>query len=205
MLDLDANTLTDLLPYAQLIEAVADAFAGEAFAPERSHYHVPVPGKAEGNLLLMPAWQPGEALGVKIATVFPDNAQQSLPAVFASYVLMDPATGRPDAIMDGAELTLRRTAAASALASRFLSREDSATHLMVGTGKLAPHLIEAHAVVRDIREVLIWGRNPEAAAELAANLDFKARVTAIEDLRSAVQQADIISTANACNEPTGSG
>ncbi|MDP1995753.1 MAG: hypothetical protein Q8J90_01010, partial [Gallionella sp.] len=106
-------------------------------------------------------------IGVKTATVFPGNRARGLASVLASYLLLDGATGEPLALIDGRELTLRRTAAASALASRYLSRADSGTLLMVGTGALAPHLIRAHCRVRPIREVLIWGRTPEKAQALA--------------------------------------
>ena len=115
----------------------------------------------------MPAWQAGGSMGVKIATVFPDNAAQGLPAVFASYILMSAATGMPMAVLDGTEITLRRTAAASALASSYLSRIDSSSLLMVGTGNLAPHLIAAHATARKITDVCIWGRRREAAEKIA--------------------------------------
>src|SRR5260221_5455549 len=118
----------------------------------------------------MPACQAGCALGIKLVTVFPDNALRSLPTVYVTYLLLDAATGVPLALLDGTALTLRRTAAASALAASFLARPDSAVHLMVGTGALAPHLVAAHAAVRPIRQTRIWGRNTEKAAALAARL-----------------------------------
>ena len=65
----------------------------------------------------MPAWQTGRALGVKVVTVFPGNAARGLSAVQAAYLLLDAETGSPRALMDGAVLTRRRTAAASALAA----------------------------------------------------------------------------------------
>src|SRR5918998_4629817 len=126
--------------------------------PPRHHHAIdpPTPDERPGTLLLMPAWRVGEALGVKIVTVFPDNARRSLPSVYGTYLLLDAATGTPLAVLDGTALTLRRTAAASALASGFLAREDSTVHLMVGTGALAPYLIAAHKAVRPIRETRIW-------------------------------------------------
>jgi ornithine cyclodeaminase len=73
---------------------------------------------------------------MRIVTVFPDNAKQGYPAVLASYVLMSAETGVPVAVFDGTEITLRRTAAASALASTYLSRSNATNLLMVGTGNL---------------------------------------------------------------------
>lgn len=150
----------------------------------------------------MPAWQSGRQIGVKIATVFPSNAEQGLPAVMGAYLLLDGKTGTPKALIDGPMLTLKRTAAASALASSYLSRTDSERLLMVGTGALAPYLVMAHASVRPICNVLIWGRNPDKAAKLAESLnrrDF--RVEATSDLSAAAEGAHVISCATLSQEP----
>ena len=190
------------LPYDQLIEALKKAFSTSVAVPQRVHYEVEVPDGTPGTLLLMPAWQPGGGMGVKIATVYPDNAKLNAPAVFASYVLMSAETGIPVAILDGTELTLRRTAAASALASSYLSRKDAQSLLMVGTGNLAPHLIAAHATVRPIREVRIWGRRPAQATRIAdmfSAAEFS--VTVAEDIEDAARGTDIISCATLATEP----
>ncbi len=198
----DADSVARSLPYDQLIEAIEEAFRTGATVPQRSHYPVAVPNATSGNLLLMPAWISGGSLGVKIVTVFPDNELHGLAAVRASYVLMDANTGVPRGMLDGTELTLRRTACASALASRYLSRPDSRTLLMVGTGKLAPHMILAHAMVRPISRLLLWGRRADAARALADEMrDAISDVAAVENLEDAVRQADIISCATLAREP----
>ena len=182
------------LDFPALIAALADMFATGCEVPLRHHHAVAVPGAPDATLLLMPAWQPGAALGIKIVSVFPGNAAKSLPAVMGQYLLLDAATGAPRALIDGTALTVRRTAAASALASRFLSRPDSAHLLMVGTGALAPHLAHAHCKVRPIRRVTIWGRNPEHARAAAAKLAVPGvAVNVAGDLASAAGEADIIS------------
>lgn len=199
---IDAKAVAAALPYDQLIAALRQAFDAGADVPQRTHHEIALPNAASATLLLMPAWQSGNGLGVKIATVFPDNANRGLPAVFASYLLMSAETGAPVAILDGTELTLRRTAAASALASSYLSREDTNTMLMIGTGNLAPHLIAAHVAVRPISEVLIWGRRPEAARRLVnalSGMSFSATVAT--DLEAAAGAADIISTATLATQP----
>lgn len=202
MLTLDAKQVAAALPYDQLIDALACAFGGDYEVPLRAHHNVPLPDGTPGKLLLMPAWRSGGNIGVKIATVFPDNAAQGLPAVFASYILMSAETGVPVAVIDGSEITLRRTAAASALASSFLSRSDSSRMLMVGTGNLAPHLIAAHATARQLTDICIWGRRREAAEKLAATLASSSfPVTVAEDLEQAVGQADIISCATLASKP----
>lgn len=204
MIQLDAAALASLLDRRALLDALDAAFRRPHVSPGRMHCLVEaaVPGQRDGALLLMPAWTVGGSLGIKIATIFPDNALRGLPAVAATYVLLDAATGQPRALLDGAELTLRRTGAASALASRYLSPTAASRLTMVGTGRLAPHLIESHATARPIREVRIWGRNAEQAKRLATSL---ARpewiVEATEDLEAAVRWADIVSCATLSEEP----
>ncbi|MGI9262076.1 MAG: ornithine cyclodeaminase family protein [Woeseiaceae bacterium] len=202
MITVDAQAVARALPYDQLISALERAFAAGAEVPLRSHHTVPVPDGTDGTLLLMPAWQSGESIGIKIATVFPDNAKLNSPAVFASYLLLSAESGVPVAVLDGTELTVRRTAAASALASSYLSREDSKRLLMVGTGNLAPHLVMAHATARQISEVVIWGRREEAANDLAERMSASGlSASSTSDLESAVTTADIISCATLASEP----
>jgi ornithine cyclodeaminase/alanine dehydrogenase-like protein (mu-crystallin family) len=199
---INAHAIADALPFDALIDALDAAFLAGATTPDRGHHEIEVPGMDDGTLLLMPCWQANKNLGVKIATVFPGNAAKSLSAVHASYFLMDASTGVPIAVLDGAELTRRRTAAASALASRYLSRTDSNTLLMVGTGELAPHLVAAHASARDISKVVIWGRRQEAAEALQERLSTLSLETAVvTDLEAAVSDADIISCATLANDP----
>jgi ornithine cyclodeaminase len=150
----------------------------------------------------MPAWREGGRLGVKILTVLPWVGATGRPAIQASYVVSDAASGELLAIMDGAAITARRTAATSALASRHLSRRDSKTLLVVGAGALAMPLIEAHGTVRSLERVLVWARRPEraqAVVEAARAFDFNADVAT--DLESAVCEADIVSCATASREP----
>ncbi|TDJ37768.1 MAG: ornithine cyclodeaminase family protein [Gammaproteobacteria bacterium] len=202
MLTLDATAVAEALPYDQLIDALATAFGGEFEVPLRAHHEVLLADGNPGTLLLMPAWQSGGSMGVKIATVFPDNAAQGYPSVFATYILMSGQTGMPIAVLDGAEITLRRTAAASALASTWLSRSNSTKLLMVGTGNLAPYLIAAHVTARPITELCIWGRRKEAAGKLAATLATSSfSVTLSDDLEEAVSRADIISCATLAIDP----
>src|SRR5688572_8924169 len=161
----DGTAVDAALSYPALVDTLAAAFAKGAIAPPRHHHAVPLDGRPEATLLLMPAWEaaaPGSPLagrymGVKAVTVFPDNAAtHGQPAVLGSYILMSAETGATLAVMDATRLTAWRTAAASALASRHLSRPDAARMLMVGAGALAPFLVRAHASVRPIREVAVW-------------------------------------------------
>ena len=197
----DAAATAEGLPYGRLIAALEDAFRAGCEAPVR-HLH----GRGDGgSLLLMPAWN-RRVLGVKLVTVTPGNAGRGLPSVFGAYVLFDQTTGEPLASLDGTVLTLRRTAAASALAARYLAPPDARHLALFGAGALAPHLARAHAVVRPIREVTIWNRTPAKARALAAQLTaegFAARASA--DREAICRDADVISCATLSAEPLVEG
>jgi ornithine cyclodeaminase len=199
----DGPHIAKTLDTSELMERIAAMFrAGAATAPLRHHHAF---GVGAGTLLLMPAWD-GRFVGVKIATVVPGNAARGIASVQATYLLLDGATGRPLAALDGRELTLRRTAATSALAARWLSRPESARLLLAGAGDLAPHLARAHALVRPIREIAVWNRTPARAEALAATLAAELAgkgiaVRAAGDLEGAVADADIVSTATLATEP----
>ena len=124
------------------------------------------------------------------------------PAVAASYLLFDGASGTLRAVIDGAMLTARRTAAASALAADFLARDDASTLAILGTGALARHFAEAHAAVRPIDRVLVWGRNPERAAEVADDIGQAGTEAAVApDAAAAVARADIVSCVTSASTP----
>lgn len=202
----DAQT-RDALPFPDLIDALADMFRSGCVMPTRHHHDMEIPGEPDGTMLLMPAWVPGGYAGVKVATVVPGNAERNLPAVSAQYLLSDARTGEMLALVDGGELTARRTAAASALAARYLARSDARHLLVLGTGRLAPNLIAAHMAVRAIEEVTIWGRSKEKAAELARELEqsFPISIRPAETLKDALGKADIVSAATLSTEPLISG
>ena len=198
----DAAQVALALPYDALIDALDAAFRGQVTVPQRAHHALKQPTGTGASLLLMPAWRDGGGIGIKIVSVFPDNALRNKGVVNAVYCLLDRATGEPRAVIDGEELTLRRTGCASALASRYLSRRDSRSLLMVGTGKLAPHLVAAHATVRRFQKISVWGRDAAKADALAGALaaDFPV-VRPVTDLEAAVRESDVISCATLSPAP----
>ena len=196
------SEVVSALDFPALVEALRQMFRVGAEVPLRHHHAIPMPGGSDATLLLMPAWQAGRYIGVKVVTVFPDNRVHDKPSVMGAYLLLDGRTGEPLAMMDGPALTARRTAATSALAASYLARPDCERLLMVGTGALASHLIEAHASVRPIVNVLVWGRNPEKAAKLAHRISRRnLKVAATTDLANAVRGAHVISCATLSERP----
>lgn len=152
----------------------------------------------------MPAFGVDGAGAVKLVTVRPDNASAGLPSIQALVVAFD-ARGTPIAVLDGTLLTRLRTAAASALASGYLSRPDSANLVVAGTGALAPHMAAAHAAVRVLRRIDVWGRDRGRAEHtvraIRAMVDGAINVSVAEQLEAAVAQADIISCATSSAAP----
>jgi ornithine cyclodeaminase len=197
-----ADEVHDVLDYGSLVEALREQFVAGATAPVRASH----PVTAEGDrLLLMPAWD-GIGLGVKIVTVFPRNRERGLASVAALYLLMDGTTGHPLALIDGEALTLRRTSAASALASSYLSRTDARHLVVVGTGALAPYMAAAHCAVRPIERVSVWGRSLAAAERTAGALAVQGLpAEAVADLAKALADADIVSSATTAREPVVRG
>lgn len=195
-----AEEVAGALPWEALIERLASTFRRGVEAPPRHHHAMRRPD-GEATLLLMPAWERDGYVGVKMVNVYPQNAEHGLPAIAGVYLLSEGAHGRPLACIDGSELTRRRTAAASALAARELAREDASTLLVVGTGRLAPMVIEVHAAVRPIRRVRIWGRHREKAERLAADYADRFDTAAVDDLAAATREADIVSCVTLSTEP----
>jgi alanine dehydrogenase len=190
------------LPILGLIDRIERAFREGAEVPLRHHHAVTAPEGPVGTLLLMPAWRPGGAMGVKCVTVFPGNQARGLASVLGVYLLLDANTGQPRAVLDGVTLTLRRTAAASALAARYLARSDARRLVLVGAGALSAHLARAHAAVRPIAEVAVWNRTPARAEAVARQLTENGlRAQATSDLEGAVREADVISCATMSAAP----
>ena len=199
---LDADAVRAALPWPALIAALRQAFRDPPEVPLRAQHRIAIPGDPDGTLLLMPAWQGGRLIVVKLVTVMPGNGARNLPAVGASVLAIDGRSGALLAMLDGEEVTARRTAAASALAADALARPDAAELLVVGAGRIAAHLAEAHAAIRRFRRIRIWARREAAAAALAAELAGLApEVTPAPALETAVREADVIACATLATTP----
>jgi ornithine cyclodeaminase/alanine dehydrogenase-like protein (mu-crystallin family) len=200
-----------VLDFPALVDALCAAFGGGFFAPARHHHAIDRPGENAATHLLMPAWtlpalDAAAYIGTKLVNVFPDNNRRGLPTVFGLYALQSGVTGQTLATLDGTRLTHWRTAAASALAARFLARADATKLLIVGAGALAPYLARAHASVRPIDSIAVWNHRRAGAEKMAQGLGaygFRAHVA--DDLAQAVGRADSVSCATLATAPLIAG
>ncbi|MCS7250952.1 MAG: hypothetical protein NZ572_00695 [Thermoflexus sp.] len=193
------------LPMRRAVEAMREAFI--AFSEGRAHIpqriQIPIPQR-EGITLIMPGYLPPRDLGLKVVSVFPHNAERGLPTISALVLMLDPETGAPKALLDGAFLTAWRTGAASGLATDLLARPDAETLALIGAGAQARTQLLAVCAVRAIRRVRIYSRTPERARVLIEEMRGQEGVP--EDIalvpapEAAVAEADVVCTAT--NSPT---
>lgn len=203
MLMLNAEQLKSLAPIARVIDCLDEAFRRQHIVPPRQV--VAIPGGEGGRLMLcMPAFAPSGSGAVKISTVFPDNSTRALPTI-QGLIIVFSETGEARAAMDGGAVTRLRTAAASALASRYLSRAGSSRLAVLGTGAMAPYLAAAHCAVRPISRVTVWGRDRskalDAVARMRGLLDGSVQVRVEENVERAVREADIVSCCTSSGTP----
>jgi alanine dehydrogenase len=205
MIVLSNRDIAQMLPMATAIEIVEKAMiavsAGKANLPLRSIVDVGEPNR----MGIMPGAMTDPACyGVKLVSLFPDNPAHGLSSHSGAMVLFEAEHGRPIAMMSADLLTAVRTAAASAVATRALSRQNAAILAVVGTGEQAEHHIEAMLAVRDLSEIRVIGRNAERAERLVARFAPRHRQVRFEagtDIRQGIRDADIVCTVTAAATP----
>ena len=189
------------LAYPELIFSLEDAFANSFIMPPRQVFRLDQEGSSHNALALLPSWNQS-VIAVKAFTYFPDNKSPK-KTLYSKILLFDRTDGEPIAIVDGTSCTFFRTAGVSALASRFLSRTESSVLLLLGTGNLASFLIQAHASIRPLKKILLWGRTREKAERLAIEMTKKLNgieFIVVDDIESACGQADIIVSATGSHD-----
>jgi ornithine cyclodeaminase/alanine dehydrogenase-like protein (mu-crystallin family) len=203
LLFLNRTEIEALLPMAECIEVVEEALRaltrGEAVQPLRSALWMP---DRHGLLGVMPGilgslGGDDPVTGVKVITVMPGNHAHGEESHQGVVVLFEQERGRPLAILDATAVTAIRTAAASAVATRALAREDAGDLAILGSGTQARTHLEAMRAVRTLRRVRVWSRNPESARRFAQEEGIETAASA----REAVQGADLICTVTASMEP----
>jgi ornithine cyclodeaminase len=203
VLIIGAATVRRLLPMPDCIEAMDRAMRaasnGAVEAPART-----IAPLADGlsYFIVMPGCLGSPPLyGAKLVSLHPNNPAAGRPAVQGFVALFDGASGIPVALIDGAEITRLRTAAASALATRALARMDAATHGILGAGVQAASHLEAIACVRPIEHVHVWARDPAKARAFAQrHASPGVPVEAVDDPAEAAA-CDIVSVATNATEP----
>lgn len=202
--------LEAVLDFPSVIAALEAAFRAEGRGEWDTPKRISARTKS-GALLAMPCGGGSpQALGAKLVSTFPGNAARSEPSVSGLYVLFDPLTGVPLSVMDGAYLTLVRTAAVSALATRVLSRPDAKSLGILGAGAQAGFHARLVASVRPIDKVVIWARRRAQAESLAASLRESEDLGQVSSFVAAdgpedAAGCDIVVTATAAVEPVLAG
>ncbi|MDD3723552.1 MAG: ornithine cyclodeaminase family protein [Lutibacter sp.] len=201
---IDDDFINENTQFSELITKIKSAFASSNIqVPMRHHHDFSNPKEeVDSTLLLMPAWNPSKVAGVKIVTVSPNNGKFNLPSIQGTYIFLDAHKGMVKAILAAKSLTAKRTAATSALASFYLSKKDASSLLMIGTGALSKNLILAHASVRPIKTVYVWGRNLEKAQAICKEIGNETfLIEAVETIEEIISKVDIISCATLSKTP----
>jgi ornithine cyclodeaminase len=193
---LNEQQVHSLLPMADLIAAMESALAKfsarEVLQPVRTVLTV---GPTKAYYGLMPAYipQPG-SMGAKLVTVFGENHKRNLPSHLATIVLLDPDTGMLQAIIDGRYITEARTAAVSAVSTRFLAKPDASTLAIIGSGVQARSHLEAYLHVRQLKDVRIWSPQPHSRQSFVDDMSPRINVpiNACATAEQAVRGADLI-------------
>jgi len=201
--------IASLLPMNECIEVMEKTFrslaAGECLQPLRNIMKLPA---RNGVLGMMPGYaEKLGVMGIKVITVFHANSEVGLPSHQGIVILFDAKNGHPLMLFDALEITAIRTAAASAVATKLLSRMDASTLAIIGSGEQAKRHIEAITLVRTIKQVNIWSRNEKNAKDLAETVSgiYGVPIAVSGDINETVTNADIICTVTSSKEPLVSG
>ena len=202
---INKEKIASLLPMNECIQVMEEMFrslaAGECLQPLRNIMRLP---NNNGLLGMMPGYAGKlDVMGIKVITVFHANSEAGLPSHQGVVMLFDAKHGHPLMLFDALEITAIRTAAASAVATKLLARNNSSTIAILGSGEQAKRHIEAMMLVREIKQINIWSRKEENARTLGDQVSeqYSIDTKVFTDAKNAVQQADIICTTTASKEP----
>ncbi len=198
---ISADQVHAALSYPELVDALQDAFGKDYKQPPRQVFLLDDADDNFDAFALLPAWN-DKIIAIKAFTYFPSNSPP-YDLLYSKIMIFDRPHGEPLALVDGATCTFWRTGGVSGLATRLLSREDSSTMLLLGTGNLSTYMIRANASVRPLEKIMVWG-NPDGMPPVADAEALVARASAelpdidfsvITDLEAACGEADIIVSA----------
>jgi ornithine cyclodeaminase len=206
MLMLDADTILDCMPFTTLVDELAALHREPIGIIDEMLMESTDADSNTNQFFIRTGWQPEKAVGAKVITIFPrNNKAAEWPSIQAVYILFEAVNGSPVACLDGTALTWLKTAADSALGSKFLSRNNIQTMLMIGAGQMAPHLIRAHCQIRpSLTRVQIWNRSIDKAQELCEQLSTDlpdVEFSTTNELETCARSADLICSAIGCQQP----
>jgi len=197
------------LPMKECIEVMKRGYIalvnGKAEVPLRTRLQIPTQNAV---CLFMPAYvreDSGNALTVKIVSLFPGNPDIGLPFIQAAVLVLNPITGVPIALLEGSSLTAIRTGAGSGAATDLLAREDCQIAAIFGAGAQAKTQLEAICTVRSIEQVWLYDTDPKKAISFVSDMRGKSPIP--NDIRiaknadQAISNADIICCATTANSP----
>ena len=208
---LSAEDVRQALPMAEAIAGMKEAFAqlsnGQVNMPLRGRVAV---GEHGGNSLFMPAYlAKSDDLAVKIVSIFPENVRKGEPMIYAAVMVLDPANGRPLALMEGGAVTAIRTGAGSGAATDLLARPEAKVAAIIGSGVQARTQLEAVCTVRSISAVRVYSPNRAHAESFARAMAGRGPIPrAIEAAGSpaeAVAGADVVCAATTSTTPVFDG
>jgi len=196
-----------LLTMEDAIKAVEDVFKeknlGRVQTPLKTFLFYE---KYNGDHRFMPAYlEKLDIAGVKIVNTYPENRKKyGLPTVAGIIVLATPKTGEILAILDATWITVVKTAAASAVATKYLARNNSETLGLVGAGLQAIAHIEAFAQVMKLKKVKVWSRTRETAEKFLQRMTKQCseiRFSMAKDVKEAVKDSDVVATITPSRQP----
>lgn len=212
MLLLNKSDIQKVFTMKDAIQTTKEAFVyvsqQACQSPIRTNIAAP---SQDACFLFMPAYiEKIKAAGIKIVNVFPNNAKKGLPVVPAQVLLMDGETGVVQSIMDGTYITQLRTGAASGAAFDVLAKTDATIGALIGTGGQAQCQLEAMLSVRPLKEVRVYGRNPQKTQEFACQMNrqfshYGTQIIPVASGNQAVEDADLIITVTTATSPVFDG
>lgn len=204
ILTISAEQLAQAIDTSELAKQLAQGFRQGVTSFQQLHYPINTTDHQHNNLFINTSYGSDQHIGIKLTTQCPDNNQY--PKIQHCYLLFNSQTGNPIAIIDGDMLTYKRAAATSALAAKYLAKTNASNLLMIGAGRMAYHLIDAHCKTSPIKQVTICSRNLEKAQKLASEFtDRDFNVVVSKDIDPATEKADIICCATPSKIPLLNG
>jgi len=199
---IDSEEVYKLISPLDLISAIEQAFremdSDEVLTPQRMHIN------KDGNILLLMPCLTSKRFAVKLVTVYPDNTQLGLPALYGTVVLNDGQTGKPLAVIEGSSLTALRTAAVGAVGARYIVKDEINTLGIVGAGVQGFHQAWFIGLEKNINELMVFDPRKNKAVEMIEKLnpllpgvDFRIA----SNTRELIKESQLIVTATTSEKP----